>query len=152
MRSLTYTGTLEFDDGVDKTALIAHLADCLRKLDAHEIRISHTSVSFRGGMFRFVSNWNLLGPFGYGELIVNDATHEVRYHLSFRQLAWAATIILGCMSAFALYASGYNPGIPFLVFGFGWLWLVGGNLAIGIWRFRRFLRTAIDTFRSAPRY
>lgn len=91
--SLTYAGALEFDAGIDSTALIAHLADHLRKLNARDIKASQSSVSFRGGLFRAVSNWNVLIPFGYGELIVDKATHEVRYRLSFRQLIYTVTTL-----------------------------------------------------------
>jgi hypothetical protein len=59
MLSLTCTGTFEFDDGVDKAALLAHLAEQLRKLDARSIRISGDAVSFSGGFFRGVNNWNI---------------------------------------------------------------------------------------------
>jgi hypothetical protein len=79
MLSLICTGTFEFDDGVDKAALLAHLAEQLRKLDARAIRISRDAVSFRGGFFRGVNNWNILIPFGHGELIVDNAKPEVYY-------------------------------------------------------------------------
>jgi hypothetical protein len=36
------------------------------------------------------------------------------------------------------------PFVPF-AFAFGWLILVGGNLMIGVPRFQKFLREAIDT-------
>ena len=82
------------------------------------------SVSFRGGLFRGVNKWNMLIPFEYGELVVDDATHEVRCRLSFRQLIVATTIMLGFIGAIAWYAASYNPVVPVLVFGMvgcGWL-------------------------------
>jgi len=144
IRLLTYTGALEFDDGVDTAALITHLADHLRKLDGRDIKISRASVSFRGGLFRGVNNWNILVPFGYGELIADETTHEVRYRLSFRQLICAATALLGLAFVIGWSAAKFEPVVP-LVVGFAWLWLVGGNLMLGIPRFQRFLQDAIDS-------
>jgi hypothetical protein len=142
--SLTYTGTLEFDTGVDITALIAHLADYLRKLDARNIRTSYTSVSFRGGLFRTVSSGNILIPFGYGELIVDETAHEVGYGLCFRQLICVVTTLLGLGYVAEWPVTRFEPVVP-LVLGISWLSLVGGNLMIGIPRFQRFLRSAIDS-------
>ena len=142
--SLTYTGTLEFDAGVDTTALIVHLADYLRKLEARDIRISQASVSFRGGLFRAVSNWNILIPFGYGKLIVDETAHQVRYGLSFRQLICVVTTMLALACLIEWSVATFDSVVP-LVLGIGWLWLVGGNLMLGIPRFRRFLRGAIDS-------
>jgi hypothetical protein len=144
MSSPAYNGTLEFDEGVGKTALLAHLACCLRKVNAHEVRISPNSVSFRGGVFRGVSNWNILSPFGCGDLAVDDISHEVRYQLSFRQLILVVSTLLG-LGAFSAWSDiSHNP-LMLVAFVVMWLWFVGGNLAIGIPRFERFLRDAIDT-------
>jgi hypothetical protein len=52
MPSLAYYGAFDFDEGVDKAALLAHLAHCLQKVNARDIRISRDSVSFRSGFFR----------------------------------------------------------------------------------------------------
>jgi len=100
-------------------------------------------LSFRGGIFRFVDNWNALVPFGRGQLIVDDERHAVRYHVSFRQLTYAATIMVVFGAAGGWFATKHDPVVS-LFFAFGWLWLVGGNLMIGIPRFQRFLRKAID--------
>jgi hypothetical protein len=142
--SLTYSGSFEFDEGVDKAALILHLAECLRKLNAHDIRPSQVSVSFRGGVFRGVSNWNILIPFERGELMVDETAHEVRYRLSFHHLVFFAAIFFGFGCLIAWPDSKFDPAIP-LVLGLGCLFLVGGNLMLGIPRFHRFLRDAIDS-------
>lgn len=144
MLSLACAGAFEFDDGVDKAALLAHLAGCMRKLDARAIRISLDSVSFSGGPFRLVSNWNILVPFDHGELVVDEVTHEVRYRLSFRFLVFAVTALVGFAGVSEWYAGNHDPVILLFV-AFGWLFLVGGNLMTGIPRFERFLRNAIDS-------
>jgi hypothetical protein len=62
MLSLPYNGTCEFEDAVANPALLAHLADCMRRIDAREIRTLNDGVSFRGGVFRWVNQWNVLIP------------------------------------------------------------------------------------------
>jgi hypothetical protein len=150
MLSLTCTGTFEFDDGVDKAALLAHLAEQLRKLDARSIRISRDAVSFSGGVFRGVNNWNILIPFGHGELIVDNAKPEVSYRLSVRQLVITVTIILAFVFVNLWSVVRTDPAILFLL-AFGWLWLIGGNLMVALPRFKRFLRDSIDTVPVAKR-
>jgi len=129
--------------GVDKTVLIAHLAECLRKLNAHDVRTSQASVSFRGGFFR-ASAIGISIPFDRGELTVDEALHAVHYRLSFRQLVFFAAIFFafGCLIEWP--NSKFDLAIP-LVLGLGCLFLVGGNLMLGVPRFHRFLRDAIDS-------
>ena len=45
MLSFTYTGAFEFDAGIDRTALLGHLAGCLRKINAREVKMN----GFRSG-------------------------------------------------------------------------------------------------------
>jgi hypothetical protein len=67
MLPLVYKGQMYLDECVAETALLDHLASCLKKLDARDIRTSGNSISFRGGLFRGVSGWNILIPFGRGD-------------------------------------------------------------------------------------
>jgi hypothetical protein len=150
MPFLVSSGTLEFDERIDKAALLAHLAEQLRKQDARSITINHNAVSFRGGFFRLVNNRNVLNPFGHGELIVDNARPEVTYRLSVRQLVITMTIVVAIPFVSLWSVVGANPTFLFLL-AFGWLWLVGGNLMIGVTRFKRFLRASIDTVPVATR-
>jgi hypothetical protein len=144
MPSLAYDGVFDFDEGVNKADLLAHLASRFQKVNAGDIQISRDSVSFRGGFFRGVGSWNVLIPFGRGELIVDDIIHEVHYRLSLRQLIFSASAMVGLRACSAWFdTDGHNPFTLFAFAG-GWVGLVGGNLAIGIPRFQRFLREAID--------
>jgi hypothetical protein len=88
-----HTGDVPFDDGVDLTVLPTHLAKCLRDVRAHAIEIEGSHIAFAGGMFRLVSNWNVLVPFGYGDLTVDPITRQVHYRLSSRQLVIPATVV-----------------------------------------------------------
>jgi hypothetical protein len=143
--SFEYTVTFDYDNRLDKTALLAHLASCLQKLEARDIHTNGESVTFRGGLFRAVNKSNILIPFGHGVLTIHTVSHEVRCQLIFRQLVYAATILMGLAATSAFLVSGRSMSPPIFLFCIGWLWLVGGNVLIGIQRFRRFLRTAIDS-------
>jgi len=144
----TLTGTLALDSAAGHEALLDHLANCLRQVDARRVQISPDSVTFRGGMFRLVGKMNMLVPFGHGELMVGGPVPQVRYRLSIRQLLSVMTVVVGFAAVLAWLATGGDILFPLLVLGFGWLWLVGLNLLIGLFRFRRFLRRSID---SLPR-
>ena len=144
-----YSRTVYFDVNIDLIALPAHLADCLRRLDARAVEVVKNRVSFTGGFFRLVNNWNVLVPFGFGDLTIDSNARHITYRLSFRQLVIYATVGVAIIAGFILYASYASPswGAVLLIPGM-WIWLVGGNLFIGIRRFENFLRRAIAT---APR-
>jgi hypothetical protein len=146
-----HTGDVPFDNGVDLTVLPTHLANCLRDVKAHAIEIEGSHIAFTGGMFRLVSNWNVLVPFGYGDLTVDAVTRQIHYRLSSRQLVITAVVVsvmLAVSVIVGMTASRGGPWQPILVIPLIWIWIVGGNLGIGLWRFQCFLRDAVST---APR-
>jgi hypothetical protein len=146
-----HTGDVPFDDGVDLTVLPNHLANCLRDVNADAIKIEGSHIAFSGGIFRLVSNWNVLVPFGYGDLTVDAVTRQIHYRLSSRQLVILATVVSVVIAAFVIFgmtASRGGPWQPILAIPLIWVWIVGGNLAMGPQRFQRFLRGAVST---APR-
>jgi hypothetical protein len=142
MFSLTRTGSLSFDAGIDPTTLPPHLAECLRSVAASTVEIRGNCVAFTGGMFRLVSNWNVLVPFGSGDLAVDADFRQVRYRVSIRQLVLIGTAMVGVGAAFILMSHVWQP---LLLLPLMWLWLVGGNVALGIFRFERFVGRAIAT-------
>jgi hypothetical protein len=141
-----YTQTVMLGADVDLAVLPTHLADRLRHINARTIKIHQDHISFTGGIFGSGSRWDILVPFGFGDLTVDSNSHNLRYRLSLRQLIICATVMVGILAGFGCYASHSTEGL--IIAPVGWLWLVGGNLAIGIPRFKNFVRTAIDT---APR-
>jgi hypothetical protein len=152
MFSFTHTGAASFNPEVDLPALPLHLADCLRSVHARSVETEGNRVAFTGGLFRLVSNWNVLVPFGFGDLTVHIDAREVRYRLSFRQLVFAGTALVGLIAAFAVsafLASGSSSWQPLLFIPLLWIWLVVVNLTIAIPRFKDFVRRAIET---APRH
>jgi hypothetical protein len=146
-----HTGDVPFDDRVDLTVLPTHLVTCLRDVNARAIEIEGTHIAFTGGVFRLVSNWNLLVPFGYGDLTVDATCRQIHYRLSSRQLVIFATvvsIVLAVPEIVGMTTSRGGLWQPILAIPVIWIWIVGGNLAIGLWRFQRFLQSAVST---APR-
>lgn len=140
--SLTLTGALSFDAEIDPAALPDHLANCLWSVKASTVEIQGNSVVFTRRMFRFVSNWNVLVPFESGYLTIDAYSRQVHYRVSIRELVLLGTGMVGLMTAFLL-ASPTHP--PLLLMPLMWLWLVGANLAIGIFRFKRFVDRALGT-------
>ncbi|QOY91509.1 hypothetical protein [Paludibaculum fermentans] len=145
MRFLAYTGTLDFDDGVDPAMLAAHLTECLRAAGACSVRAGPGIVGFSGGFYR-VLPWHMLVPFERGEVIVDESTHEVRYRLSVAHVAIAITLMMAWMGVTAWQPMKHSLILLFIV-PIGWLWLFVPNVLFGARRFEEFLRRAID---SAP--
>jgi hypothetical protein len=145
MFSRISTGILRFDREVDSASLPEHIARCLRMVHASRVDVTGNQVTFTAGLFRTVGNWNVLVPFGSGNLSIESNNCEVRYRVSCSQLLVVATVMIVFMGVLML-VSGGKAGMWFLPLM--WLWLVGGNLAIGLPRFRSFLARSIA---DAPR-
>ena len=71
-------GSLPFDERIDPRRLADQLAEALRRVDARDVIATVDRVSFRGGVFRSVSNWNVLVPFSHGELA---GLYRSRWHV-----------------------------------------------------------------------
>jgi hypothetical protein len=127
---------------VDPTSLLNHLAECLWKVAASTVEIQGNRVLFTRRMLRLVSNWNVLVPFERGDLTVDADTREVRYCVSIRELVLWVTGMLVVATIIILKSSAWQAllFVPLM-----WLWLVGGNLSLGIFRFKRFVARAIRT-------
>lgn len=143
MRWLQYTGSFEYDPGVDTQALLNHLVAELDRKRAAGIVVAGNTISFRGGPFpfRWVDNWNLFVPFDKCGIVVDHQQREVRYQLSIRYFVLYTALVFGTMGV-SIWREG-----PALLAVILLLVLIatGGNLAISIPRFNRFLRDAIDT-------
>jgi hypothetical protein len=149
MPPLPEIGSVNFDPGVDPSSLPSYLADCLNNVDARAVEVRGNRVTFEGGMFRFVMNWNVLVPFGFGDLTVNPETHEVRYCLSYRQFVISSIIPLGIAAAFVFFRTGFRGmSRSIIFFPVLWLFVTFANLAIGISRFEGFLESCVA---AAPR-
>jgi hypothetical protein len=127
----------------EREALLRRLE---RNLAAHKpasIRRAGATIHFRGGMGRWVWNWNLLVPISTGSFTVEEtpAGPRVCYRLRFTELVVGVTGIVLFMSVVAgAIEGGFRASVT--TFVVMWLCLVGGNLAITLWRFSSFVRRA----------
>lgn len=141
-RSLTISGVS------DPTSATDRLERGLEKLKARRITRRGPIVDFRGGMFRPVSNHNLLVAINTGRLQVEPYHSGVRvsFRLEFLQIFWmVSAMVLGFLGPFVLSSSNLSWGEAALVLLGFWLWLFGGNVLITLFRFPRWIRrTAVD--------
>jgi hypothetical protein len=141
-----YTRTVNIGRDVDLLKLPAHLAARLHDIHARTVEINQNQVSFTGALFGFGNRWDLLVPFGFGDLTIDANALQLSYRLSFRQLMIVTSVMVGIMAGVG--CSMFRSWEGLVIFPFGWTWLVGGNLAIGLPRFKKFIDSAIET---APR-
>lgn len=139
--SLTRTGSLPFDAEVDVASLPNHLAGRLRAVKASTVEIEGNRVVFTRRMFRLVSNWNVLVPFESGDLTVDPYKRLVTYRVSIRELVFFGTGVVLVMTLIMAKLSAWQP---ILFMPLMWLWLVVGNLLIGVFQFKGFLARAIS--------
>ena len=68
----------------------------LKKVKARNITINQNSVSFSGGLLRFVSSWNILGPVSSGEIILeeNNDSISIHYNLKFTEMLIIVTLMV----------------------------------------------------------
>lgn len=111
--------------------LPTHLADCLRGVKAHAIEIEGNHIAFTGGMFRWLSNWNVLVPFGYGDLTVDASTRQVHYRLSSRQLVIPVTVLTIVLAIFGIVQMTAPRSWP-------WQLILAIPLLLGMARRRQF--------------
>jgi hypothetical protein len=100
-------------------------------------------VLFAGGIFRFVSSWNLLGPItrGWVEVTPTGKGTVVRYKIWFSEMLLGVTLLVAIMGTFMhVWQRPTADTISWLAFM--WLWLFGVNLLTTLVRFPRFVRRA----------
>lgn len=141
----THTRALDVPHDVDLAQLPVHLANCLGKKKARSVTVEGDCVTFRGGACRWVTNWNVLVPFGFGDFRVDSANQQVEYRVSFLQLVVLVGIV-PIVGAIFLVAQGMLEG-PLIAIAV-WFCAVLLNLAIGLPRFHYF---ALRSIASAPR-
>jgi len=108
-----------------------------------ELLCEGNTVKFRGGLLRPVLSTNLLGPIKCGTLKFDtDKTGmtTVNYQLNTSEITIFTTV--ATLIFFIIIFMRPNPDYqPLLII---WLWIVGGNYAITFFRFRTFLREALN--------
>jgi hypothetical protein len=117
----------------------------LRRVKGREIKIEDNKVSFSGGLFRFVDNWNILAQIGSGQIEVVSSPKglAVTYLISFKQLFLLGTILI-FIAGISMFPKMSMPTVQKVFFLFAiWLFLVGGNWLIAMIRFPGFVKSII---------
>ena len=127
----------------DVSSVLIGIERELAKAQATNIRRKGDKVLFRGGIFRFVTTWNVLGPVWYGEIeVISGNPSIVRYKLSCVEMLVMATLMV---ILFVHFVYGSERGTQdTLLFSIAlWFWLYGMNYLIAAVRLPRFIRKAV---------
>jgi len=129
-------------EGATHEDLLRMLVQGLEKARARSVIIEESTVSFKGGMFRFVTGGNLLVAITSGRIEFKPEASRITYSLCFKQLVVVGTVMVGVFAAL-MAARGFSYG--FFRFGLPvmWLWLVGMNYLIALARFDGFMKRGI---------
>lgn len=132
--------------------ILAKIKRGLLKGKAKDIIQNSNIVSFRGGIFRFVRNTNILIPITYGEISLHQSSNAkiLNYSLNFSQLLATVTIMVFCFIvpfAFINFQNTEHNNGFFLVIAapIMWLWLFGMNYVLTVFRFPSFIKKIIGS-------
>ena len=117
----------------------------LAAVGARDISVNGHRISFTGGMFRFVWNWNILIQIGYGyvDLTETDDSFVISYYASFREMLVIVSMLV-LIFGVDLFVSDKMPLAGKLgLLSFAWIFLFGGNWVIAIARFPSFVNNML---------
>src|SRR4051812_28694859 len=68
----------------------------LRSCRARNIAVQNGRISFTAGIFRLVTNLNILNSVGYGQVEIGETANDfvVSYYISFRQMAVSIALVV----------------------------------------------------------
>lgn len=132
--------------GVTVDEAIGRLERALTQVDARALRREGCALQFRGGMFRRVSNWNVLVPISSGVVRFSPCADgvSVSYRVTFGQMLVGVTLMAALFGAFTATAPETTVGRWLGVSAFAWSWLFGGNFALTAWRWPAFLALSLS--------
>src|SRR6267154_1863974 len=115
----------------------ARLISALNRVRAFSVICDGNTITFRGGIFRLVSNWNILVPVNRGVITVSSGSRGVvRYNFSCIEML--VFIALWVVLAVSLIPSDkptfFRFGAPPLL----GLWLFGANYLVAAYRLPAF--------------
>lgn len=125
---------LQFED-ID--SVLSRVEQELAAARAANVLRTDNKITFRGGIFRFVSNWNVLVPVGYGEIEVLPTS--VKYEFSCIEML-IVTTFMACIMCIFILSSIPVSTLSFVVPLLMWLWLFGMNYVIAFVRLPAFVR------------
>ena len=129
------------------TTLLNAVVEQLQKESANDISVIGNRIRFKGGVFRFVHNWNLLISISSGsvEAVPVNGRLIVTYYLNFKQLLIFSTVLASLMGLVIVGENGLPVEGKLAIVGFTWLWLFGMNFLIAILRFPGLIDRAMKT-------
>ena len=139
-------GTIELSTygSSDIPRILTKIRANLESIKARDIYLSGNKISFRGGVFRLVSNWNVLSPVGSGEIeIIPGSPPVLKYSFSTVQIL----VIVTLMVLFTFGSMIQTIPIKLETFLFpilAFLWLFGINYLVAAFRLPRFVRRSVD--------
>lgn len=129
-------------------AIVAALKSALAQARASDVSEIGNKVTFRGGAFRSVFNWNVLVPFGSGVIEVHTGSPgTVEFRFSCVQMFVVVTLMVS-FAAFIIPTTKplwFRLGAPLAM----WLWLFGMNYLIAKFRLPAFVRRAVRDAKAA---
>lgn len=115
----------------------------LQNVKARDITRNQNNFSFSGGIFRFVSNWNILVSVSSGEISIEETAEAISIHyvLKFTEmLIIASLMVVGGFGAVLWQAPNLSFVPKVMLLAVAWSWLFGMNYLITILRFPSFIR------------
>jgi succinate dehydrogenase hydrophobic anchor subunit len=135
------------DKKLDFSILRNEIARNLEEVEARNVEVLGNLVKFKGGVFRFVTNWNVLYSITSGEIHIDQEKNLIKYKLSFSQLMLIISIVVAVMGMSSIvndYSfSDYSLSMVILDLSIIWFLLVGINIIITLPRFHKFLKRSI---------
>jgi hypothetical protein len=145
MFPLSIEGTVEFAaiEPQEVPRLVTAISAALQRARATDISSTGDTVTFRGGGFRWVTNWNALVPISSGVVHIRAGTPG---NVAFR---FSCVQMLTIVSLMALFAAVVTAAKKPLSLGLGaaafiWLSLFGLNYLIAKVRLPAFIRRALN--------
>jgi hypothetical protein len=143
-----YCGSVRLNHDTLPSTLPTHLAECLRRAGAWEVNVDENCITFKGSTVGTI--WDVLVPFGCGDLEVDSANREIRYRLRTAHLVVWATVTTVLAGAFLL-AIGFFPRVLLVVIlPFVWVWFPASSILVKVPRFDTFLHRSISSAPKTP--
>ena len=142
----SYSGHIEVSGLHDPKAVLLKIEQGLEHLRPRRLALEGQQLQFSAGTLQYLAGRTALGTAGSCEVSVqrSKAGLTVTYRIRFIQLFWVTLFMISLASLFVLGAPNLSPRqAGALLFGM-WLWLYGGNVGVTLFRFPRWLRTAIE--------
>lgn len=144
---ISYSGQVDFiiNKGTELTpqSLHSRIKEGLKKVKAKNIRTDTNSISFSGGIFRLVPNWNLLTAISSGVVRIESSSDKISvvYNLRFIEVFVIVTVMVFVfLGSFVWEFFPLPIAKRILLLCFFWFWFMGMNYLTVVWSFSSFIR------------